>query len=647
MNLDGMNPAQLEATTHIDGPCCVIAGAGSGKTRVLTHRIAYLIEQGVPAEQILACTFTRKAASEMTERLEPLVGREADLLNLGTIHSMCYRILREEWRNTGEDYEILNDYWQKRYVKDILAPAGPKNPDGMNWGADVGDVLGVISKQKNELVTAQMFQKRIVDYDANDAGRYARAYELYEERKQQEGKLDFDDMLIRCYYLLAENPVILAKYQERYKYILVDEFQDTNHAQWEIIRMLADPEANLFVVGDDWQSIYGFRGARPEYIVNFQKWYPEAEIVVLDTNYRSNSQIINVSNAVIQNNQDQYPKTVLAHRDPGREPMMLHATDEEHEAELIVSEIQTLIKNGTKPGEIAILYRTNSQSRAFEDKLVRANISYTIVGSAGFYGRKEVKHMIGYLQVIADTNNDEAVKRILNVPNRFLGRVLIQNVESFAIQNGLSFYDAMQCIDNLRMFQKRNISEFVELIEELRRHSYPPAQTIQLIRELTEYDAWLKKEDGDTDGENARIENLNELQSAASRHSDLTSFLQFVEMMTSRSQSNDDSDDRVQLMTIHRSKGLEYPAVFLTGMVNDLLPHKNAVGYVDGQILPNTCTEERRLCYVGMTRARDLLYMSYFDRYQGKDVEPSIFLTETAKERHVDDVSGTGTRHVI
>ncbi|WII39678.1 ATP-dependent helicase [Paenibacillus thiaminolyticus] len=635
MNLEGMNPAQIEATTHVDGPCCVIAGAGSGKTRVLTHRIGYLIERGIPSESILACTFTKKAAGEMAERLEPLVGPEADLLNLGTIHSMCYRILREEWRHTGESYEILNDYWQKRFIKDILAPAGPKNPDGMNWGYDVSAALGFIGGRKNELVTPEMFRKSI-NYEIEDAARLARLYELYEARKEREGRIDFDDMLIRCYYLLAENPAILTKYQQRYKYILVDEFQDTNRAQWEIIRMLAEPENNLFVVGDDWQSIYGFRGARPEYIVHFEKWYPDAKIVVLDTNYRCNEQIISISNAVIQHNTDQYPKKVLAHRGAGQLPMMFNATDEEHEADLVIREMQALMQVGKKPGEIAVLYRTNAQSRAYEDKLVRANIPYTIIGSAGFYSRKEVRDMISYLQVIHNPAvADDAIKRVLNVPSRFLGRALINDVESYSIQYGLSFWEALQTAPGLRPYQRKGISEFVDVIHYARRNGSTPAELIQLVREITEYDDWIRREDGEDDGENARIENLNELQSAASRYRELDEFLNFVEMMCSRSATTDDDPDRVQLMTIHRSKGLEFPAVFLVGLNNGLLPHKKSIEYADGVVIPSSCAEERRLCYVGMTRAKDLLYLSHMESYQGRSMDPSIFLEEMHQRKAI------------
>ncbi|MEB9892992.1 UvrD-helicase domain-containing protein [Bacillus cereus] len=635
MNLEGMNPAQIEATTHVDGPCCVIAGAGSGKTRVLTHRIGYLIEHGIPSESILACTFTKKAAGEMAERLEPLVGPEADLLNLGTIHSMCYRILREEWRHTGESYELLNDYWQKRFIKDILAPAGPKNPDGMNWGYDVSAALSFIGGRKNELVTPEMFRKSI-NYEVEDAARLARLYELYEARKEREGRIDFDDMLTRCYYLLAENPAILTKYQQRYKYILVDEFQDTNRAQWEIIRMLAAPENNLFVVGDDWQSIYGFRGARPEYIVHFEKWYPDAKIVVLDTNYRCNEQIISISNAVIQHNTDQYPKTVLAHRGAGQLPTMFNASDEEHEADLVIREMQALMAAGKKPGEIAVLYRTNAQSRAYEDKLVRANIPYTIIGSAGFYSRKEVRDMISYLQVINNpAASDEAIKRVLNVPSRFLGRALINDVETYSIQHGLSFWEALQTAPGLRPYQRKGISEFVDVIQYAGRYGSSPAELIQLIREATEYDDWIRREDGDDDGESARIENLNELQSAASRYRELDEFLNFVEMMCSRSATTDDDPDRVQLMTIHRSKGLEFPADFLVGLNNGLLPHKKSIEYADGLVIPSSCAEERRLCYVGMTRAKDLLYLSHMESYQGRSMDPSIFLEEMHQRKAI------------
>ncbi|WP_213431358.1 ATP-dependent helicase, partial [Paenibacillus dendritiformis] len=492
-----------------------------------------------------------------------------------------------------------------------------------------------IGGRKNELVTPEMFRKSI-NYEVEDAARLARLYELYEARKEREGRIDFDDMLTRCYYLLAENPAILTKYQQRYKYILVDEFQDTNRAQWEIIRMLAAPENNLFVVGDDWQSIYGFRGARPEYIVHFEKWYPDAKIVVLDTNYRCNEQIISISNAVIQHNTDQYPKTVLAHRGAGQLPTMFNASDEEHEADLVIREMQALMAAGKKPGEIAVLYRTNAQSRAYEDKLVRANIPYTIIGSAGFYSRKEVRDMISYLQVINNpAASDEAIKRVLNVPSRFLGRALINDVETYSIQHGLSFWEALQTAPGLRPYQRKGISEFVDVIQYAGRYGSSPAELIQLIREATEYDDWIRREDGDDDGESARIENLNELQSAASRYRELDEFLNFVEMMCSRSATTDDDPDRVQLMTIHRSKGLEFPAVFLVGLNNGLLPHKKSIEYADGLVIPSSCAEERRLCYVGMTRAKDLLYLSHMESYQGRSMDPSIFLEEMHQRKAI------------
>ena len=316
----------------------------------------------------------------------------------------------------------------------------------------------------------------------------------------------------------------------------------------------------------------------------------------------------------------------------------MNASDEEHEAELVVQEIQTLMKNGMEPGHFAILYRTNAQSRAFEDRLVKENIPYVIIGSAGFYGRKEVKDIIAYLRTVHDPeSNEEAIKRILNVPTRFLGRVFVQQVEMHAIQNGTSFWQALREIP-AKPFQKQRVNEFIQIIEFLRSQNTTPQNTtpahlIQLVREATEYDDWLKREEGDAEGEgNTRIENLNELQSAASRYDTLREFLDFVEMMESRTAQPDEERNAVQLMTIHRSKGLEFPVVFLAGMVNGLLPHKNAIQYMDGIIIPESCAEERRLCYVGMTRAKDLLYLSCFESYQGKTMEPSIFFEEMTEQ---------------
>jgi len=943
LDLDSLNPAQLNAVEHGAGPAVVIAGAGSGKTRVLTYRIAKLIQNGVPAAKILACTFTRKAAGEMQERLADLVGAAVEELTVGTIHSLCFRILREEWANQGLRYETLDESQQKRYIREILAPRTASNPWGLNLDVDAGTVLATISRLKNDLVTPDELARWIDDGEAPWRMRDVLAvYRQYERRKDQERKLDFDDMLLWCYQLLSENPAVLRKWQRRFEHVLVDEFQDTNMAQWEILRMLAAPENNLFVVGDDWQcwsgdavvltlldgpkrvadlevgdyvqsvvngrpqfvqltaksepqmapcvevvtrggrrlkvtpnhlcfatlpdlrsgwylylmyrrdkgfrlgvtrgglqgligarthperpemvwfldrsedpasaglleqqlslrygvptvpyfhngrgirlsqkhldqlfdefgqngfalleekgqifgcphfvpkgsgrsggkaaarpsvylymnagkgrclvsyecggmrlrrvfsgkdayrsalrvasqisceqnaqvveryvhqprvhlavvpassllptmkipvvdggrmeldevmevrpvvdptmvyhleaaetgivvaneiashnSIYGWRGAHPELIVNFRQHYPDAVVYVLDLNYRSTEPIVALGNRVIAANTMQFPKKLKAHRGTGHEPYLLQALDEDHEAEIVVREIRALRAEGWAWKDIAILYRTNAQSRAFEDVLVHENIPYCIVGATGFYKRKEVKDLVAYLRVVADPGDEEAVKRVLNVPSRYLGQAFIRDVEEYARRTGCTFYRALTRTPGLKPYQLRGAQQFVEIIGTVQAEEYRPAAAIRMIRDMTDYDKYVRQDAEDADDD--RIANLDALEQAAAKFPDIPSFLRYVAMMEGR--DTEAAGDRVQLLSIHRAKGLEWPVVFVAGVSDGLLPHARA----------ESVEEERRLCYVAVTRAKDRLFLSVLNSYRGRPVEPSPFLAE-------------------
>lgn len=632
MDLDGLNPAQCEAVEHKDGPCCVLAGAGSGKTRVLTMRIGRLVaECGIPARNILAVTFTRKAAGEMVERLEPIIGASAlEDLNVGTFHSICYRILREEWKAQGrEQYEPASEYWQKKTVRDILAPPGKNNPDGMNWALDVGQALAFISWQKNFLRTPDDELDRV---PPELEVKYRTLYRLYERRKEQEKKMDFDDMLLWCYQLLKNNHSIRDKWASLFRYILVDEFQDTNLAQYEILKLWAHPLNNVFVVGDDYQAIYGWRAAMVDFIIQFEKQWPGAKVVRLETNYRSTENIVKFSNLLIRHNRNQVEKNCQAHREAMQDPIIIHCDDEDHEAAQVVEEIQNLTKDGDyRYGDCAVLYRINAQSRALEDALIGAGIPYVIYGSSGFYQRKEVRDILAYLRILEDPNDTEAISRVVNVPKRYLGKVFLQKAQEYGRRQGIPFLEALGKCPEASQYRYRGVRDFLWCIEELMRYKdqLPPSHMVMKVRELTQYDAWLAEEDGTEDGaDNPRIENLNALAGAASRFATLREFLAYAEQAASRSTDQEAGSDKVQLMTLHRSKGLEFPVVFLVGMNQGLLPHRRSMVYVNGELVPESVEEERRLCCVGITRARERLYLSTTEMYQGRPADPSMFLAE-------------------
>lgn len=632
LDLDSLNPAQKEAVMHGVGPCCVVAGAGSGKTRVLTYRIARLIEDGVPPHNILAVTFTRKAAAEMQERLHKLIGAAAEDVNMGTFHSICYRILREEWKAQNIlPYEPAQESWQKRIIRSILAPPGKNNPWGMNWNLDVGQAIGWISWQKNNLITPE--DEELQRTETPEKHRYM--YQLYEDLKGQERKIDFDDMLLWCYQML-KNPAIREKWAGKFKYILVDEYQDTNVAQNAILKLLAYPLHNVFVVGDARQAIYEWRCARPEFILNFERDWPGARIIILDVNYRSSTNIVRFSNQLIQKAAIEYPGICQANRGITDDPILMTADDEEDEAQQIADEISALVTghNEYRYGDIAVLYRTNAQARALEDAMIQAKIPYVVYGAVGFYQRREVKDIIAYLRIVVDPNDTEAIARVINVPSRYLGKAFFQKAQEYAYKHRVPLLQALGECPEAKQYRYRNVKEFLWCIETLRRereaeHS-PPSRMVRRVREITGYDNWLKKEEGivdNNDNDNDKIENLNALAYAATRFKTLEEFLNYAEKAASKDVS-ENGGDKVSLMTIHRAKGLEFPVVFVAGMSNDLLPHRKAIEYRDGEIVPESIEEERRLCYVAMTRAKDRLYLSTVRSYLGRPLDESIFLRD-------------------
>jgi DNA helicase-2/ATP-dependent DNA helicase PcrA len=632
--VDSLNPGQKAAVEHITGPCCVVAGAGSGKTTVLISRIANLVEEGVDPSNILAVTFTKKAADEMKERLAALIGDEACRVNMGTFHSVCYSILRREWQK-AEQREPIQEYWQKKTIRDILSPPSRNNHNGMNWDLDVGQAMGFISWQKNNLIGPD----GTFDNIAANEDKYRYLYKAYEEVNEREKKLDFDDMLLWCYQILKNNAGVRARYSTEFRYILVDEFQDTNLAQYEILKLLARPANNVFVVGDARQAIYSWRAARVDFILRFKDEWPGAKIIDLETNYRSTENIVSISNRLISGAGIKYPGRCKAHQGPQLDPVFMRSDDGDHEAGQIADEMQSLVDSEEYTySDCAVLYRVNAQSQALEDALIASQIPYAIFGSTSFYQRKEVKDILAYLRILEDPNDAEAIARVLNVPKRYLGKVFLQKAQEYACRQNISLLDGLRLCPEAGQFKYRSVRDFLHCIDVLMRdkENFIPATMVNKVRETTGYDAWLCEEEGADEGaDNQRLDNLDALAAAAERFGRLGDFIFYCEQAGSR-KKDEDSADKVQLMTLHRSKGLEFPVVFLTGMIQGLLPHRRSCKYVDGEMVPESIEEERRLCYVGMTRAKERLYLSTMSTYRDKYAEPSMFLEEVLPANNLE-----------
>lgn len=625
LDLSRFNENQKRAINFMDGACCVIATAGSGKTATLTYRIANLIEHGVKPENILAVTFSKKASEEMKNRLASLV-EDSDEVNIGTFHSICYRILRDEWNilnNPLKDAELAPDWWQKKTVKEIMSPPTNKFPNGINLNWIPRQALSFISFQKNNLISPN--DNLIINSNLYFMeNKLRKLYKLYEERKNFEKKIDFDDMLIMCYKLFMEYPDILEKYQNMFKYILVDEYQDTNLVQSEILRLLAQKHHNLFVVGDDAQAIYGFRGSNVNLIINFKEDW-DAEVIPLDINYRSTANIVEWSNELIKNNVNQIPKDVKPNKDKYQDPVIFRETTEEDEAKTIAREISNLIENESyKPKDFAILYRTNAQSRALEEALMENKIPYVVMGSGNFYKRKEIKDIIAYLKLCVDPHNDLALERIINTPNRYLGKSFMVTLENYAGEHDLSLYEALKSCPACFEWRYKKANDLYRLINQLGElKNENPKDVIMQIRKLTGYDDWLLQDDtsNEQSDEYERIENLNALAYGSSRFDNIQDFLNYIDYAENNNKTKGTEADKVKLMSIHKSKGLEFPVVFIVGVNNGVLPHKNA-------ILDEEIEEERRLFYVAMTRAEKLLYISYTDFYMRQIAGKSDFIKE-------------------
>ena len=608
--LEGLNPRQKAAVEHTDGPLLILAGAGSGKTRVLTHRAAYLIqEKQVNPWNIMAITFTNKAAAEMRERIDQIVGMGSESIWVSTFHSSCVRILRRYIDRIGytNSFTIYDSDDQKTLMKDVCKKL---NIDTKLYKEKM--LLGAISHAKDEMISPEAFQKNAVgDYKKQ---LIAQAYAEYQSQLKKNNALDFDDLLVKTVELFQTCPDVLYNYQERFRYIMVDEYQDTNTVQFKFVSLLASKYQNLCVVGDDDQSIYKFRGANIGNILGFEKVFPDAKVIKLEQNYRSTQNILNCANEVIRHNTGRKEKTLWTANEEGSMVSFQQFNNGYEEAEFITGDIQSKVRECTyKYNDCAILYRTNAQSRVFEEKFILANIPYKIVGGLNFYSRKEIKDILAYLKTIDNARDDLSVRRIINVPKRGIGLTSIDKIQSFADDNNISFYDAALQVQNIPGMTRAasKILSFVDFIEQVRSqlNHVSLTQIFDFILEETGYVKELEAEE--TEEANARIENIDELRSKVVTYEEeheypyLSEFLEEVALIADLD-SVDSSDDRVLLMTFHSAKGLEFPNVYMVCMEDGLFPGFMSINSDD----PSDLEEERRLCYVGITRAKKQLTLT-------------------------------------
>ncbi len=606
--LNGLNDKQYEAVVNTEGPCLVIAGAGSGKTKVLTHKIAYLIgEKKVLPWNILSITFTNKAANEMKERIANLVGDVAKDIWMGTFHSICVRILRKFIDRIGFDssFIIFDTSDQKSLIKTCIKTVGLD--DKMFTDRSV---LSEISNAKNEMLEPEQYQVR-----ANGDFRkekIAMVYELYQKRLRENNAIDFDDIINYTIKILIENPDILDYYSDKFKYVLVDEYQDTNKSQFTLVTLLASKNGNITVVGDNDQGIYSFRGADISNILNFEKDFVGTKIIKLEQNYRCTGNILNAANAVIKNNEVKYKKQLWTENEVGNLPKIYAANNEYDEGTYIAEQIEHLKREEYyKYSDFAILYRMNTQSRAIEEMLRRENIPYKIVGGLKFYERKEIKDIISYLRLIQNPSDNLSLKRIINEPKRGIGKTSLDKIEQLAIANEISMYEVIKKADEYglnRVFL--NSREFINVIEEMREKK-DKLLISDLIKETLKKSGYTKAlEDENTIEAENRIENLDEFLTVAiefeeeNAENKLSDFLEGI-TLSSDVDNIEETDETVTLMTLHSAKGLEFQAVFLVGMEEGIFPGYKSISE------PKELEEERRLCYVGITRAKENLFLTY------------------------------------
>lgn len=607
---DTLNTEQREAVFHTEGPVLILAGAGSGKTRVLTHRIAYLIEEkGVNPWNIMAITFTNKAAGEMRERVDKIVGFGAESIWVSTFHSSCVRMLRRFIDRLGYDtnFTIYDADDQKTLMKDICKRL---NIDTKVYKEKA--ILAAISSAKDELISPEEYElQNMADFSKK---KVILAYKEYQKELKKNNALDFDDLIVKTVELFQSCPDVLEYFQERFRYIMVDEYQDTNTAQFKFVSLLASKYQNLCVVGDDDQSIYKFRGANIGNILGFEKVFSNAKVIRLEQNYRSTQNILNAANQVIQNNMERKRKTLWTENEEGEKLHFRQFMNAYEEAEYVVGEISKKVREGDgEYRDFAVLYRTNAQSRLFEEKLLMANIPYKLVGGVNFYARKEIKDLLAYLKTVDNAKDDLAVRRIINVPKRGIGATTLSRVQDYASERGIGFYDALREAEQIPSIGRAavKVEPFVTFIQTLRskQEFLSPSELLKDIIESTGYVEELRNEG--TDEAEARIENIDELITKVVSYEEeneaptLSGFLEEVALVADID-SVDGDDNQVLLMTLHSAKGLEFPYVYLAGMEDGIFPSYMTITADD----PTEIEEERRLCYVGITRAMKELTLS-------------------------------------
>jgi len=642
-----LNPQQLAAVKHTEGPLIIFAGAGSGKTRVLTYRIAYLLSLGVSPFRILAVTFTNRAAGEMRERVEHLVGRDARDVWISTFHSMAVRILRREARYLPFDHSFIifdeadQQTVMKHCIEELRVDDRKFRPRG---------VLAEISSLKNELITPEEYREMARNIREETI---AELYSLYQKKLLQQNAMDFDDLLMQTVTLFQSEPQVLKHYQQRFQYIMVDEYQDTNHAQYVLVHQLAGGWRNICVVGDDDQSIYGWRGADIRNILNFERDYPDARVIKLEQNYRSTQNILDVANALISHNRGRKPKELWTSNKEGEPIYFYQAFDERDEAKFIGETIRGMVIEGSAEyRDCAVFYRTHSQSRPIEEECIRSGIPYRIYGGQRFYERKEIKDILAYLRVVANPADEVSLRRIINVPRRGIGDSTIARVEEVALRTGRAFADVLSHPESADLGSRAvvAIKDFFKMVNGWRAldGAVPIADLVERILDETGYLAMLENER--TIEAETRLENLKEFLVVAQQYDSagtdrsLAGFLEELALVTDID-NYQPGENAVVLMTIHSAKGMEFPVVFLTGLEEGLFPHVHALDEED------ELEEERRLCYVGITRAMRKLYLTRAMRrssYGSVEFrEPSRFLEEIPEDYLCPVAPGRGVHAVV
>lgn len=653
LDLSSLNEEQREAVLYTEGPLLVLAGAGSGKTRVLTHRIAHIVEQGTNPWNILAVTFTNKAAKEMRTRLNNLVPFSLNGIWINTFHSMCVRILRSEAQTLGftKNFSIYDTDDSKRLIKQIMQDLGLSTksiPDSI--------VRSKISSAKNELLSPEQYSMHASDFFDK---KVAQIYEVYTKRLKRSNAMDFDDLLLYTYLLFKHHEEIAYAYGDRFHYILVDEYQDTNRAQYEITKILSQIHRNIMVVGDDDQSIYSWRGADIRNILDFERDWPDVKTIKLEENYRSSGTILDLANALIEHNTSRKAKRMFTSKGAGEHAALYLAADERDEGRWVAAEIEHLHQKGISYNDIAVFYRTNAQSRILEDMFLRAGLPYTIVGGTRFFERMEIRDVMAYLKLVSNTADDVSAMRIINTPTRGIGKTTIERISLTANENNISFYDAIKLEaqnPDLRASARKALESFLYLIEEARGYKGALYDVVDMIIERSGLIAALENKKSEEN--QSRKENIAEFLSVVReyvethelieiedsqevRPPELTDFMEWLSLRTDLDTLDTYNSEMITFMTIHSAKGLEFDYVFVTGMEEGIFPHTNS-------IQEHNIEEERRLAYVAITRARKRLYMTHAQTrrtFNNSQANPhSRFIDEMPK--NLIDHEGIGSRGI-